>query len=198
MFRDRVEGFLSQTYARKDHAGQTSQSSRITIPSLRPIDTLLRPAQHVGQLIAFTSSWIDTASSNSDVADVSFQILNLEVAYAAFCGIMNVVVHSPTLAFSSIKSANITKFAHAIRHILTISPHLQIHILISFDNQCHTSMNEEYGSLTTKLSQNFGSANCLDQNDHDPLSAWGFWNIVRSVCKYSSRLSVGKTIYCTA
>ena len=152
----------------------------------------------MGQLIAFTSSWIDTASSDPIIAGASCQVLNLEVAYAAFCGILNIVIRSPTLAFSAIKPANITKFAHAIRHILTISPHIQIHILISYDNQCHTSKNEEYGSLTTKLSYDHNYTDNLDQNVHDPLSSWSFWNTVRSVCKYSSRMSVGKRMYYTA
>lgn len=185
-------------HARNNHAARSSQLSWITVPNLRPIDTFLRPAQHVGQLIAFTSSWIDTASSNPIIADASLQVLNLEVAYAAFCGVMNVVVRSPTVAFSNTKSADITKFAHAIRHILTISPHLQLHVLISFDNQCQESDSEENGSLATKLSQDSKTANYTDQSNHDPLSSWSFWNLVRSVCKYNSRLSVGKTMCYTA
>ena len=183
---------------RNNQASLAPQLNRTIISSLRPTDTFLRPAQHMSQLLAFVSSWVDIVSSDPLVADASRQILNLEVAYAAFCGITNIVISSPALENSKNIPADAAKFAHAIRHLLTLSPHVQIHILISLGSQCSRSETEEYGSLVTASSGHHDLVDTVDQEGQPRLSSWSFWNTVRSICKYNSRLSVGKRMcyYC--
>lgn len=112
-------------------------------------------------------------------------MLKLEIAYAAFCGITNIVIASPATGKDAIK------FAFAIRHSLTLSPHVQLHILVSFDSRCQVGEDEEHGSTLTTSIHDYNCANSVSQ-EKPQLSSWIFWNTIRSVCKYSSRLSVGK------
>ena len=127
------------------------------------------------------------------VADVSRQVLDLEVAYAAFCGITNIVVTSPAANNSNSNTlpANATKFAHAIRHLLSLSPHVQINILVSLGFQCQGEQETRLDYSATTSSQRLDRANTTDQ-ERSQLSSWRFWDTVRSVCRYKSRLSVGK------
>ncbi|GJD01565.1 arginine N-methyltransferase skb1 [Colletotrichum higginsianum] len=45
--------------------------------------------------IAYASPWIDLASTDPVVASVSRQVLNLEIAYANFCGVRSIIVPGP-------------------------------------------------------------------------------------------------------
>ena len=67
------------------------------IEALTPNDSVLIPHGSISQLIAISSSWLDLASADSIIADVSRQAFNLEIAYAAFCGISQVLVAGPVL-----------------------------------------------------------------------------------------------------
>ena len=36
----------------------------------------------------------------------------------------------------------------------------------------------------------------LSETKTDPYGSWDIWNVIRTVCKYSSKLSVGKSLIC--
>ena len=94
---------LVSTYRKTvDSAADPSALPVPLVPALKPIDSTLIPSDTISQLLITTSSWIDLASPDPVIANVSQQVFNLEVAYAAFCGVQHVVVQGPTLGNGSL------------------------------------------------------------------------------------------------
>src|ERR1700749_1498400 len=91
-FYSRVKNLVSSHYESSKYALDESSTSLADpiIEALTPDDSVLIPHDTISQLIAHTSSWLDLVSADSIVADVSRQALNLEIAYAAFCGVSQI------------------------------------------------------------------------------------------------------------
>jgi protein arginine N-methyltransferase 5 len=158
------------------------------IPAFTPADTPLLPHGSVSQLLATTAPWIDLASPDPVIFNVSRQILNLEIAYAAFCGVQNVVIQGPTLYASVTGSSMLTQYARAIKEALTIGPYLQFHILLPM-----APSKPKLASLQSHLSDFARVSSDEDLSEStDPWSPWEAWNVIRTMCNYSGRLSVGK------
>ena len=60
-------------------------------------DTDLTAGEMTSHLIALVSPWIDLCSPDPLIYNISRQVIHLEIAYAAFCGITNVIVPGPKL-----------------------------------------------------------------------------------------------------
>ncbi|KAF2761499.1 Skb1 methyltransferase, partial [Pseudovirgaria hyperparasitica] len=161
------------------------------IAPFRPIDTPLTPTETVSQLLAFTSSWVDLASPDPLVAHLSRQVLNQEIAYAAFCGIVNVYIEGPKLY----EGADIAQYARAILEASSLGPYVHIHILLSMSWDPDTEPEQEIGDLNAfARPEYFGNIEAFEPQECDLFGTWDAWNAIRSVCKYSSRLSVALSL----
>lgn len=153
------------------------------LPPLTPDFTTLTPDESITSLLATTSPWIDVGSPDSVVAHVSLQVLNQEIAYAAFCGVNNVIIDGPQ------KASNVSQYARAIASALGSGPYLQLHIALPMDGRTSKDSGSESTHLASRVRPIFvGEA----QDQHqDWLASWDAWELIRSVCKYHTRLSVG-------
>lgn len=160
------------------------------IPPLNPADTPLTPGDTVSQLIAYCSPWIDLCSPDPLIANISRQVLNVEIAYASFCGVGNIIIPGPR-SYTSGMSTNdgLIQYARAIQEALTIGSYINMAIHIPM---CGNDEKEITGDLRP-FARNFKASEASKANrELDSFETWDAWNLIRSVCKYNARLSVGK------
>jgi len=161
------------------------------IPPLNPVDTPLSPGDTVSQLIGYCSPWIDLASADPLIANISRQVLNIEVAYASFCGLGNIIIPGPrTYSCNTTESDGLIQYARAIQEALTIGSyvHVALHIPMYGNNQGK----EMTGDLAPLARKPLEAEKEKENKEAEMFETWDAWNAIRSVCKYSSRLSVGK------
>ncbi|SPQ27418.1 a0500d45-dec7-454a-906a-68302402b5f8 [Thermothielavioides terrestris] len=154
------------------------------VPTLTDEDTSLFPSNYIGSLAAYASPWIDLCSPDPHVSSLSRQVLNLEAAYANFCGARTIIVPGPRQDDSS---RGIAQYARAIREALNVANRANIII--------HMPMYREPGleEKAETLSTIFGPENGPEagaKKEIDLFSAWDSWNTIRSMCNYSMRLFV--------
>ena len=191
------------------------------IPSLSPVDTPLAPGHTISHLLAVVSPWIDLCSPDPVIYGVSRQVLGLEVAYAAFCGIGNVILPSPKLRHGKLHGEGVTQYAYAIQEALKIAQYIQLSIILPMTDDPEQDSDEVEGSLAKEarakyvgLSDEHTHKNSMDStrdtardfdqsNDGasfgrkksakvDFFGAWDAWNVIRTLCTYNARLFVGK------
>jgi len=181
---------LSQLESSEDP--NTSQTPPAPIiPPLTPVDTPLTPGETLSQLIAYSSPWIDLCSSDPLISNISRQVLNIEIAYASFCGVGNIIIPGPRNYTSGSKDNNgIIQYARAIQEALTIGSYIQMAIHIPMYGQ--EEVKDMTGDLLPFARNNQSSEKPKASKDIDLFETWDAWNFIRSVCKYNSRLSVGK------
>ncbi|KAJ9648145.1 hypothetical protein H2199_001923 [Coniosporium tulheliwenetii] len=80
-------------------------------------------------LLAVTSPWIDLASPDPVIASLSLQVFNQEIAYAAFCGVGNVIIQGPSL-HSIYSGQGLPQYARAIQEALDVGPYLNLQVLL--------------------------------------------------------------------
>ncbi|KAK9377399.1 PRMT5 arginine-N-methyltransferase-domain-containing protein [Lipomyces chichibuensis] len=122
-------------------------------------------AQHV---LGMCAKWIELDSTDPQIAGVSSQILKHELSYASFCGLSYVIVPGPT------RRNNVASYAESLNTVLAAVPYINIIV--------HLAM-AEAGVEDTSGSE--------VPEPVDAMSIWDIWNSVRTICDYSSRLSVG-------
>jgi len=155
------------------------------VPTLTDKDTALSPSNYIGSLAVYFSPWIDLCSSDPHIASISRQVLNLEAAFANFCGARTIVIPGPRRDESS---RGIAQYARAIREALQVANRANIII--------HMPMYREPGleEKTKTLSDIFNPSNEPEadaKGEIDLFGAWDSWNTIRSVSNYSMRLFVG-------
>lgn len=188
LFQSSVKTLVTLYQAMLDGGALPEEIPVPLIPAFTPADTPLLPQDSISQLLATAAPWMDLASPDPIIFNISRQILNLEIAYAAFCGVQNVVVQGPRLYGSGIGSSMLTQYARAIKEALTIGPYVQFHILLPM-----IPSKGKPASPQLHLSDFARVASDEDLSEStDPWSPWEAWNVIRSVCNYSGRLSVGK------
>ena len=192
-----------------------------TISSLSQVDTPLAPGDIVPHLLAIVSPWLDLCSPDPIVYNVSRQVLELEVAYAAFCGVGNIILPSPKLHHGRLYSEGVTQYAYAVQEALKIAQYIQLSIKLPMMDDPDQESDEVEGSLANQaraeymgLSNGHSQKNSLestrevlrgsDQNDDgasiprkrsarfDFFGTWDAWNVIRTLCTYNARLFVGK------
>lgn len=162
------------------------------ITPLTPQDTHLAPGDVVSQIIAYSSSWIDLCSPDPLIANISRQVLNMEIAYASFCGIGNIIIPGPRSGGHS-ENPGLVQYARAIQEALAIASYVQFAIempMYGYEVEKGTSGD----LLPLGRKEEFEPARDEPRTDIDLFQSWDAWNLIRSVCKYNTRLSVGKTI----
>lgn len=161
------------------------------IPPLDPVDTPLTPGDTVSQLIAYSSPWIDLCSSDPLIANISRQVLNIEIAYASFCGVGNIIIPGPRSYSSGISSNDgLIQYARAVQEALTIGSYIQMAVHVPMYG--NDEKKEMFGDLRPFARDYKSSEESKANREVDLYETWDAWNLIRSVCKYNSRLSVGK------
>ncbi|PLB47260.1 protein methyltransferase RmtC [Aspergillus steynii IBT 23096] len=199
-FQSRVLGLLSShlsnTSAVSHDAhgtlGNTENTQPLVIPPLGPSDTHLTPNEAMSQLVGATSSWIDLCSPDPLVADISRQVLMLEVAYAAFCGIGYLLVPGPKLHHGNMHSEGLLYYARTIQDAINLGPYIQFHIWLRTVDNPDLEV-DEIGDLTPRAEflEGFpgGSSSRLD-----PFGTWDAWDLIRRTCRYHSRLFIALSL----
>lgn len=188
-----ISTYLSELsiFESSDDAATKSSPPAPIIPPLNPVDTPLTPGETVSQLIAYSSPWIDLCSLDPLISNISRQVLNIEIAYASFCGVGNIIIPGPrSYSSGSTNNDGLIQYARAIQEALTIGSYIQMAIHIPMYG--NDEMKEMTGDLRP-FARNYDSpAKGKANKEIDLFETWDSWNLIRSVCKYNSRLSVGK------
>jgi protein arginine N-methyltransferase 5 len=206
-FQSRVVAQLEEYIEHVSNMASSDSAPGPLLSPLTPKDTDLSPKESNSALIALTSSWIDLGSEDPLIADVSRQVFNLEVAYATFCGVQNLIVTGP------LPGSNEMQYARTLLEALGSGPYLQLHILLPMVGELEPEngegthlaelVREQYASLT--LDDEVPETMPENTNDDsekvdlsvkaiDPFGAWDTWNGIRTMCDYTSRLCVGKQV----
>lgn len=152
-----------------------------TIPTLTDEDTSLFPSNYVSVLVAYSSPWIDLASDDPLVANLSRQVLNLEVAYANFCGVRSVIIPGPR---DDRNAKGIARYARAIQEVFVVATRVNLII--------HMPMYREPGLEENEQAMSGLASSSPDpKGDIDIYSAWDSWHTIRTVCTYNMKLFVG-------
>ena len=185
-----TSAFHQRVLALVDELGPESAP---TVSPLTMHDTDLGPSEMAPQLIAVVSPWIDLCSPDPVIYSISRQVLHLEIAYAAFCGVTNVLVPGPILHHGNIHGDGVAQYAYIMQEILEIGMYVQVHVRLPMIDDPGAVDNHASESLKTRAGpefMNLGDSSVTPKPD--VFGTWDAWNIVRSTCKYSSRLFVGK------
>lgn len=127
----------------------------------------LRPGSFVSGIIGTVSPWIEIDSLDPIVAHAGKQVLELELAYAAFCGLGHVIVPGPR------RQGDVAAFAQAISTALAHGTYMQLLVQLPVDDWAGDE------------------GNSAENSSYDAFSSWDAWNTIRTVCKYSSQLTIG-------
>lgn len=194
-FRQRVEKLYKDHLRERDQWGldddfKTNPSlPGPVVPTLTDRDTSLGPDTNFsGLAVAYSSPWIDLCSSNPIISSISRQVLNIEVAYAIFCGVRTVIIPGPR---DDRSSRAIMQYARAVQEAVKAAPQLQFVI--------HLPMYREPGleERAETLSSSLGTGDktpSATREEIDIFTTWDTWHAVRSVCDYSPRLHVALRI----
>jgi protein arginine N-methyltransferase 5 len=190
-FRQRVQDVVKSSL--DAHTASYGQAISPTVSPLALFDTAISPGGISCSLLALTSPWIDLCSPDPLIADVSRQVLVLEITFAAFCGVEYVFIPGPRLYHGDVKTRGTPQYARVIQEALSIATHMQVHIMFQMiDDPSVDSIHpaDNLGSLTRE--EYLDDAEELRSQKPDIYGTWEAWHVIRTVCKYSSRLSVGK------
>ena len=192
-----------------------------TIPSLSPVDTPLAPGEAISHLLAVVSPWIDLCSPDPVIYAFSRQVLEIEVGYAAFCGIGNIILPRPKLHHGKLHGEGVTQYAYAVQEVLRIAQYIQLSIMLPMMDDPGQDNDEVEGSLVEEarakylrldeghdyedsieytrkavkeVDQDIDGANLRRKKSArvDFFGTWDAWNVIRTLCTYNARLFVGK------
>ena len=173
--------------------------SSSNVPIVQPLthlDTELYPGETTSSLLAFTSSWIDICSPDPLISGISKQILYMEVAYAAFCGIDFLFVKGPKLyhrdplSQKDFVTNHVLEYARAIQECLGTGHRLQVSIVLPMSDK--DDAEDGNGEILATREQFLEDMEEERPERTDGLGTWDAWNAIRTVCKYHTRLYVGK------
>lgn len=158
------------------------------VPTLTDKDTTLGPSPSIGNVVAYSSPWIDLGSSDSLIASISRQVLNLEVAFANWCGVRSIIVPGPR---RDEDGKAIALYARAIQEKASDAG-TRVNIIIHMPMYREPGLEERAELLTTELLGSDAGGMKVDQSEEiDLFGAWDTWHTIRSVCNYAPRLYVG-------
>ncbi|KAI1084652.1 Skb1 methyltransferase [Whalleya microplaca] len=189
-FHGRIVKLLEASQSELEQSNQPGSVLDPIVPPLTTEDTTLFPGTYTSGYIAYSSPWIDLCSPNHLVSSISRQVLNLEVAYANFCGVRSIIVPGPRQdAIQTGNNQGIAQYARAIQEALLIGTRLNFIL--------HIPMYREPGleEKVALLSLSEGNPNgSLQGADIDLFSSWDSWHVIRTVCEYDTRLFVALRI----
>ncbi|RAH44445.1 protein arginine N-methyltransferase [Aspergillus brunneoviolaceus CBS 621.78] len=184
------QGSLQPSAPGSNGTMMTSDNTRpLVIPELGPADTHMTPNEAMTQLVGVTSSWIDLCSPDPLIADISRQVLMLEVNYAAFCGIGYLLIPGPKLHHNDAHSEQIIYYARAVQDAINVAPYIQFHIWTQMADTPDLQ-GDKVTDLASLARKEFVSGSVDPVSQIDPFGTWDAWDIIRRVCKYHTRLVV--------
>ncbi|KAJ5697690.1 hypothetical protein N7488_011374 [Penicillium malachiteum] len=200
-FHSRVLGLLSSylanlespTYDAIGTMATTQNTRPLTVPPLSKLDSNLTPNDATSQLVGVTSSWIDLCSPDPLIADLSRQVLMLEVAYAAFCGIGYLLIPAPKLHHGSLHSEGVAYYARAIQEAMNLGPYIQFHIWLPMVDNPEIEV-DTMGDLAPLAREDFLQPDDGTLPKLDLFGSWDAWDLIRKTCKYHTRLFVALTM----
>lgn len=164
------------------------------VHSLSSLDTSLGPGETTSHTLGVISPWIDLCSPDPLVHNISRQVLELEIAFAAFCGLGHVIVTGPRLHYGQLHGDGMMQYALAIQQALVLSNYLQIEIKLPMLDHTDADTCAPSDSLGYHAREEFLGIGEAAKRKADLFGTWDAWNIIRTVCKYNARLFVGKTM----
>ncbi|MBA7492659.1 hypothetical protein ES702_03209 [subsurface metagenome] len=188
-FHSRVLSLLSTLFSDASNGQKENPLNgrpSVVVKPLEPADTHLTPDDAISSIVGLTSSWIDLSSPDPIIADVSRQVLSLELAYAAFCGVSYIIVYGPR----NDSSADVAAYARAILDGLNQGPYMQLYVWTHTHPETSDSR-EKVGDLASFARREFVASHESNEGSKDDFRTWQDWDIVRSICKYSTRLNLG-------
>ncbi|ROW10723.1 hypothetical protein VPNG_05120 [Cytospora leucostoma] len=157
-----------------------------TVPTLTNKDTSLFPSSYILNVLAYSSPWIDLGSSNPIIASLSRQALNLEVAYANFCGVRSVLIPGPR---QDADGKAVAQYARAIKEVFHVAT--RVNVIIHMPMYREPGLEEKAKLLSEELEGTSSTDKGVSQDDEINLfGAWDTWHTIRSVSEYSNRLFV--------
>ena len=192
LFHSQVLTLLSNHLSNPE-TGPNGEETVPTIPALSATDTPLAPGDTIGQFIGIVSPWIDLSSPDPLIYDVSRQVLELELKYAAFCGLNNVIVPGPNLHYGDAHGEGVAQYAYALQEALSFSIYTQVMIKVPMMDHPDYEGDDIMGSLVPFSRPKYVREG--GKRKVDLLGTWDAWHIIRSVCKYNARLFVGKNAH---
>ena len=193
-FQSRVLTTLEEHVHALNQASDPNSVPSPLIAPLTPQDTDLTPEESNSSLIAVISPWIDLGSPDPLIALISRQVFSLELAYAAFCGINNVLLHGP------VSDEGTMQYARAVLEALGFGPYLQLHVLLPMSGELEQDVSADGTHLAELAREQYlpaveQSEDVVDDDDDEEeqelYSSWEVWNVIRTLCDYSNRLSIG-------
>lgn len=140
-------------------------------------------------MLAYSSPWIDLGSSDPTIASLSRQALNLEVAFANWCGVRSVIVPGPR---KDGDGRAIAQYARAIQETFDVAT--RVNIIIHLPMYREPGLEEKTPLLSTELlGSGHVEASGAQAEEVDLFGAWDTWHTIRTVCNYHNRLYVGKS-----
>jgi protein arginine N-methyltransferase 5 len=185
-FQVRVLKLIEAYFEAVSEASKPDSVPYPLVSPLTPDDTNLVPDEYISTMICCSSPWIDLASPDPAVAHVSRQVFNHELAYAAFCGVNNIMIQGPSTQASSV----VSQYARAIWHALEIGPYINLQILLPMHSTTKDPAQAEL-SLGSHARDSFST---LESPATDDLASWDAWELIRSTCRYNSRLGIALEI----
>jgi type II protein arginine methyltransferase len=165
------------------------------IPPFNSVDTPLTPGDVVTQLVGCVSSWVDLCSPDPLISNISRQVLTMEIAYAAFCGVSNIIIPGPR-RYSNGRddTSGLIQYARAVQEALGVGLYVNMAIHIPMYDHADAYARDIMGDLAPFSRENYlpPTGEDTETKDTEPFSTWDAWNTIRSICDYNSRLSVGK------
>lgn len=189
-FRAKVLAALDAYFEKVSAANSADDVPYPLISPLTPEDTNLLPDEFISSMLAITSPWIDLASPDPVVAHVSRQVFNLEVAYAAFCGVNNMVIQGPRLQGNVV----VPQFARSIVQALNVGAYLNLQILMPMTAAESKDETKNPHHMASRMREAYSTASDIATTSSDSLRSWDAWELIRTVCKFHGRLSVGKQL----
>ena len=193
-FHSRVLSVLSTAFSDAStnlNEFSSRNAAPVIIDPLSPADSQLTPDESISSIIGTTSSWIDLGSPDPIIADISRQVLRLELAYAAFCGVTYVIIHGPRQN----SSCDVAAYARAILNGLDQGPYMQLYIWTDTHSD-PANIKEQVGDLASFARREYTLSNDSNEGLGAVFQAWQAWDTIRSICKYSTRLNLGKQLGC--
>lgn len=192
-FRDRVFELVSQHLDSLKKAGEegttiaTASRSDPIIPPLTPKDTSLFPSAAVNTYTACISPWLDLCSTNPLIANISRQVLNIEVNYANFCGVRSIIIPGPSVdASKNGGNQGLAQYSRAVEEALTVGGRLTF--LVHMPMYREPALDNQTKTLAVLAPAETPKT---EKKEIDLFSAWDSWHHVRTVCSYNTRLFVG-------
>lgn len=113
------------------------------------------------------------------------------MAYANFCGVRSLVIPGPR---QDGDGRAIAQYVRAVQEAFEVAT--RVNIIIHMPMYREPGLDEKVKLLSEELDARKAVTNAGSRDDEevDLFGAWDTWHTIRSVCQYSTRLFVGKTL----